>query len=295
MIKSMTGFASLTSEDDAATVMVTVRSVNHRYLDIQVRAPKELSELEREFREIVQAQVARGHVELTVALQFKTAPSVGVEVNESLVAALSKAAEAVRRQGWVSDGLTAGDVLRFPQVVMVRQQPVDAGVWQRVCATITASVARAMTELDSMRRREGEFLRADLEGRCVAVRTLIDRMVSAAAAGQTNLRERLEARISELEADVQVEPAAVVQEVVRWAARSDVHEEITRLRGHLDHLTVLADGDDPCGRKLDFLLQEMNREVNTVGSKAEGPQMVTLVIEAKAELEKLREQTQNVE
>ena len=112
--------------------MVTVRSVNHRYLDIKVRAPQDLSELEREFREIVQAQVFRGHVELAVTLQLKTTPSVGVEVNESLVAALSEAAEAVRRQGWVSDGLTAGDVLRFPQVVMVRQQPVDAGVWQRV-------------------------------------------------------------------------------------------------------------------------------------------------------------------
>lgn len=295
MIKSMTGFASLTSEDDAAIVMVTVRSVNHRYLDIQVRAPKELSELEREFREIVQTQVARGHVELTITLQFKTAPSVAVEVNESLVAALSAEGDLLRQQGWVSDGLTAGDVLRFPQVVMVRQQPVDAGIWQCVCATLTESVERAMTELDSMRRREGEFLRGDLEGRCVALRSLVDRMVIAAAAGQTNLRERLEARIAELEADVQVEPAAVAQEVVRWAARSDVHEEITRLRGHLDHLTVLADGDDPCGRKSDFLLQEMNREVNTVGSKTEGPEMVTLVIEAKAELEKLREQIQNVE
>ena len=294
MIKSMTGFASLTRDHEAVVLAVTVKSVNHRYLDVQVRAPQELAELEPELRKLVQARVARGRVELAITLRLKATPGVTLEINDELVAALSTTAERARQQGWAKDGLTAGDLLRFPQVLTVRQEPVPK-VWLRVCRVVAETVEKALDELDRMRKREGEFLRTDLDGRCVILRELVNRIVAETETGEALFRDRLIARIDELDAEVKLEPSAIAQEVVRYVARSDIHEEITRLRGHLEHWMVLADGDEACGRKLDFLLQEMNREVNTVGSKAEGRDIGRLVISAKVEMEKLREQVQNIE
>ena len=295
MIKSMTGFASVTHEDELTNIGVTARSVNHRYLDVQIRVPQVLAELEHRLRGLVQEHVARGRVELGVTLRLKTHPAVDVELNESLVDALVRAAHTAREDGRVEHGLTAGDLLRFPQVVTVREHPTEEDVWQTVCARVADTTTHVLGELDRMRRREGEFLRADLAGRVGEVRRLVDRIVAEAAAGDSALRARLSVKVAELGATVQTDPAAVAQEVVRWVARSDIHEEVARLRGHIDHLLGLAEGASPCGRKLDFLVQEMNREVNTIGSKAEGRGTGELVVAGKAELEKLREQIQNVE
>ena len=147
---------------------------------------------------------------------------------------------------------------------------------------VAETVEKALDELDRMRQREGEFLRTDLDGRCVILRELVNRIVAETETGEALFRDRLIARIDELDAEVKLEPSAIAQEVVRHVARSDIHEEVTRLRGHLEHWMVLADGDEACGRKLDFLLQEMNREVNTVGSKAEGRDIGRLVIFGKS-------------
>lgn len=146
-----------------------------------------------------------------------------------------------------------------------------------------------------MRRREGEFLHADLSQRADAVRDLVAQVVDAAERGSAEQREQLQARIAELGGAAQADPAAIALEIVKWVARSDIHEEVARLQGHLDHMAGMLTGTEPCGRKLDFLVQEMNREINTIGSKAEGRESGTLVVAVKAELEKIREQVQNVE
>jgi uncharacterized protein (TIGR00255 family) len=295
MIKSMTGFASLTRDTDHAQLTMTVKSVNHRYLDVQIRAPHALSEIEQSLRGLVQQYAARGRIELTVNRHLKAQPSVELELNEKLMTLLGKTATKVQADGLVDRGLTAGDLLRFPQVVTVREQPADEETWEAVREDVAAATEQALTELDQMRRREGEFLRRDLEERRAALGVLVDGIVAEAEAGDAALRERLLTRIAEIEASVDVDPAAIAQEVVRWSARSDTHEEVSRLRGHLEHMTQLSDETAPCGRKLDFLVQEMNREVNTIGSKAEGRGMAHLVVAAKAEIEKMREQIQNVE
>ena len=295
MIKSMTGFASLTRDTDHAQLTMTVKSVNHRYLDVQIRAPHVLSEIEQSLRGLVQQYAARGRIELTVTLHLKAPPSVELELNEKLMALLGKTATKAHADGLVDGGLTAGDLLRFPQVVTVREQPADEETWEAVREDVAAATEQALSELDQMRRREGEFLRRDLEERRAALGVLVDGIVAEAEAGDVALRKRLLARIAELEASVDVDPTAIAQEVVRWSARSDPHEEVSRLRGHLEHMTQLSDETAPCGRKLDFLVQEMNREVNTIGSKAEGRSMAHLVVAAKAEIEKMREQIQNVE
>ena len=157
------------------------------------------------------------------------------------------------------------------------------------------AVDTAVGELDGMRTCEGEHLRADLDTKRAKVGDLVERLATMAESGEAGLIARLTTRVEELHAKGQVDETLVAQEVVRFAARSDVSEELTRLRGHLAHWTTLTESTEPCGRKLDFLLQEMNREVNTLGAKIEGPQVSELIVAAKAELEKLREQTQNVE
>ena len=295
MIKSMTGFASLAHDDERVSLTVTVRSVNHRYLDAHVRVPPAFAELEQDLRGLVQQHVARGRVELTLTAQLKIDSPVELVLNERLAEALVAAGEQARLRGWVESGLTAGELLRFPQAVTVRELPADREAWQAIRARVSAAVGEALGDLDRMRRREGEFLRTDLAGLAAAVGALVKRIVAAAETGADALRERLTARIEDLGGAVQAEPELVAQEIVKWAARSDIHEEVARLRGHLEHLAELAAAPAPCGRKLDFLVQEMNREINTIGSKAEGRGTGALVVAAKAEIEKLREQIQNVE
>jgi uncharacterized protein (TIGR00255 family) len=156
-------------------------------------------------------------------------------------------------------------------------------------------VDATLTDLDSMRSREGDHLRADLDQRRAFVSGLVERIAVAADEGRSAMEDRLADRVRQLRADLQADEALVAQEIVRTAARSDISEELSRFRGHVSHWEALADGPEPCGRKLDFLLQEMNREVNTMGSKADGLRVSELIIAAKAELEKMREQVQNVE
>jgi uncharacterized protein (TIGR00255 family) len=295
MIKSMTGFASLTRDDPAATIGVTIRAVNHRFLDLQLRVPSSLAVVEARLRALVQQKVARGRVEVTVNVQSRRDAGVDVEVNDAVVEALAAALERVRERGILQGALTPGDLLRFPQAVTVRERESPASEDAGLPDAIESAVAAALDELDRMRTVEGEHLRTELDGRRAQLGSLFDQAAGAAAAGADALKARLAERVRELQADATVDPATVAQEIVRFANRSDITEEQVRFHAHLEHWRALSDAPEPCGRKLDFLLQEMNREVNTLGSKAEGPGVPELVVALKAELEKMREQVQNVE
>jgi uncharacterized protein (TIGR00255 family) len=295
MIKSMTGFASLTHEDECASVSVSVRAVNHRFLDLQLRTSPALSAMEARLRALVQQRVARGRIELSISVQSRIEQGVQVDVNESLIEAVAAAMDRARERGLIAGALTPADVLRFPQAIAVRERQKDNGTDGAFAPGIEAAVGAALDELDRMRTMEGKQLRAELDGRRTHAGELFERAASAASAGVETLRERLSERIREMRLDAGVEDAAIAQEIVRFTNRSDITEETVRFRAHLEHWQSLSDGPEPCGRKLDFLLQEMNREVNTLGSKAEGASVPELIVALKAELEKLREQVQNVE
>jgi len=297
MIKSMTGFASVSREDERATVAVTIRAVNHRYLDLQVRSPQSLASIEADVRALVAKHVARGRIELSVSLQLRQVAGLEVEFNEQFGRALEAALDQARERGLVSGALTPGDLLRMPQAITIREhrQEDDEQVQAELVATARAAVVQALVDLDSMRSREGDQLRTDLDNRRSTVAQLVERVAVAADQGRVAMEQRIADRVRELRAELQADEAAVAQEIVRMAARSDISEEVERFRGHVSHWAALADGPEPCGRKLDFLLQEMNREVNTMGSKADGLRVSELIIAAKAELEKMREQVQNVE
>ncbi|MGH9346227.1 MAG: YicC/YloC family endoribonuclease [Vicinamibacterales bacterium] len=297
MIKSMTGFASLTHEDERATIGVTVRAVNHRFLDVQLRIPHSVGDLEPRVRAILQKRLARGRVELAISVQLRTPVAPAVELNEAFANALTAALDRARERGLVIGPLTPGDLLRMPQAISVREQgrETDPAMEAQLAASVEAAVEQALADLDAMRAREGAHLRADLDARKLLVGELVERLACAAEEGRAELEARLSERVKELSLQLPVDQAMVAQEIVRTAQRSDVTEEITRFRGHLAHWDALAESAEPCGRKLDFLLQEMNREVNTLGAKAHGLRVSEMIIAAKAELEKMREQVQNVE
>jgi uncharacterized protein (TIGR00255 family) len=297
MIKSMTGFASVTREDDRATMTVTVRTLNHRYLDLQLRLPQSLGPIESEVRSLVGKHVARGRVELGLSLQLRQVPGVDVEFNEAFGRALETALEQARSRGLVSGTLTPGDLLRMPQAITIRDRQAadEPDTIAAVTAQALAAIGDGLADLDTMRSREGDHLRADLDARRTLVADLVERIAVAADEGRAAFETRLAERVRELRSELQADETAVGQEIVRLAARSDISEEVARFRAHVSHWVTLADSAEPCGRKLDFLLQEMNREVNTMGSKADGLRVSELIIAAKAELEKMREQVQNVE
>lgn len=297
MIKSMTGFASLTHEDERATIAVTVRAVNHRFLDLQLRVPHAFGDVEPRLRTLLQKRLSRGRIEVGISVQVRDLSVPTVELNMDVAHALSAAIEQARSQGLVSGTLSPGDLLRLPQAIAVRERSIDAdpALEARIAMSIEAAVEQALADLDGMRVREGTHLATDLDARRQTLVDLIEHLRLAAEHGRNALETRLRERIDELRLELPVDSAMIAQEIVRAAARSDISEEVTRFRAHLAHWRALTDTDEPCGRKLDFLLQEMNREINTIGSKADGIHVSELIINAKAELERMREQVQNVE
>jgi uncharacterized protein (TIGR00255 family) len=291
----MTGFAALSREQDGVALSVTIKSVNHRFLDVQVKAPGALGALEGRLKTALQQRLTRGRVEVQVSMDDRTEPEREVRLNEGLIARVHAVVDQARAQGLVTGALTVSDLLRIPHAVEIGHAAPPAGAAPVSDEHFDALVDQALSALIAMRETEGAHLAQDLDARLQTLLLFVDTVERAAAEGQAALEMRLRERLAGLPADLQQDPAAVTQEIVRFVARSDIHEEITRLRGHVEHWRGLAAGPEPCGRKLDFLVQEMNREINTIGSKAEGLTSTELVVNAKAELERVREQVQNVE
>ena len=254
-----------------------------------------LAEQENSLRSLIRDWVARGRVELAVTVRENRLGEPQVMVNEALVGALSAAVARAEEQGLTTGGLSSSDLLRFPHAVVVQEHALDDGTRDVIQGVATEAAKEALRGLDEMRTREGEYLCEDLGGKLAIVSRLVEELAEAAVAGQQDFGERLRRRVAEIRDHVDADESLVAQELVRFASRSDVNEEIVRLRGHIEHWSVLVDGPEPCGRKLDFLLQEMNREVNTLGAKISGTEIGERIVAAKAELERLREQVQNVE
>ncbi|MSO49113.1 MAG: YicC family protein [Acidobacteria bacterium] len=291
----MTGFASVRREEAGQRVSVTVKSVNHRFLDVQVKMPSALASVEARLKAMVQQRLTRGRVEIALSWDQVDDTPREVVLNERLLAQINAAVDRARAQGLVSGALSASDLCRIPHVLEVRAAAERESVSDDTAGLVERAVGDALDALVIMRETEGTFLAADLDARLLTLLTFVETVERQAAQGQAALEARLRERLAALPVDLQQDPAAVTQEVVKFVARSDIHEEISRMRGHVEHWRQLAGGPEPCGRKLDFLVQEMNREINTIGSKAEGLKATDLVVGAKAELERVREQVQNAE
>jgi uncharacterized protein (TIGR00255 family) len=290
MIRSMTGFAR--AERDAAwgSVAWELRSVNHRYLETGLRLPEELRALETRFRQQVAARLKRGKVDCTLRVGWTAAGDRELALDLELAARVAEAAESIRgRVGALAPPGTM-DLLRWPGVVREQERDLEP-----VAELAADALAQALDELDAARHREGERLAVALADRCDAIAALVAQVRAALPAIRAGLRSRLLERLGTL--DLEVEPQRLEQELAIQLGKMDVDEELDRLASHIAEVRrILAAGaDEANGRRLDFLMQEFNREANTLGSKSVDSETTRIAVELKVLIEQMREQVQNVE
>jgi len=296
MIFSMTGYGRASIELAETSFEVEIRTVNHRYLDLRVKLPRVLAPLEKSVRDCVQGRFARGKLELAVQASAGAPSASRVEIDYEAAGRYLEAAREIERRYGLAAELAADDLLGLPGVSRVVESSLDAA---EHASTVLAGVEQALAATARMRASEGEGLEREFRQRLARVAELVEALEARSATVQVFVRERLRKRARELEAETGLlDEARLHQEVVLAADRLDVSEELSRLRSHLEQfLGVLdtAEAGSPVGRRLDFLLQELGREGNTVGSKANDAEMAHAVVELKTELERIREQVQNVE
>jgi uncharacterized protein (TIGR00255 family) len=293
VIRSMTGFGRGESLFAAGAVIVELRAVNGRHLDVRLRLPRELgSSLEPPVRAAVAACFARGQIEVQIRLSGEAGLEPAVEVSEAAVRRYLEAAERLRGELSLPGELSVVDLLRLPGVAQLREPEIEPeALGGAVLAAVEAACAAAL----QMREREGRELARELAERLEELEKSLAAIEGRAEEVKQGLQQRLERRIASLSGDHAHDPARLAQEVLYYVDRSDVTEETVRLRSHLAQFRETLELGGPVGRKLEFLLQEMGREVNTVGSKAQDAPVSSLVVELKAVLEKIREQVLNVE
>lgn len=296
MIRSMTGFGRASFQVGELAFDVEVRSVNHRYLDARVRLPRLLAGLEADVRGRIQQRFARGKVDLTVSTPGGAAPPSRLEIDLEVARQYLRAAAELGGERDVESEIEVGTLLALPGVASFAEPEVSA---EDLHGGLSRAVDAALEALDAMRASEGAALDRDLLGRLSRVAELADSLEQRASAVQDSVRERLQRRAAQLALETgPVDEARLRQEIVLAADRMDVTEEIVRLRSHVEQFRKIVGGGDtgnPVGRRLDFLLQEFGREANTIGSKGSDAPIAHEVVELKTEIERLREQVQNVE
>jgi uncharacterized protein (TIGR00255 family) len=291
LIASMTGYGRAEVRGARLAVTVEARSLNHRFLEIAVKVPRSLSAHEAELRQLVQGRVSRGRVDVSVATRRIAGSASAVRTDAALAAEYVRGARALAAALGLGGELPLADLLRLPGVVTVEE--VDDDGEARLLAKEAAG--QALDELVRMRQAEGAALAADLGGHLGAMEAWAAGLEASLPGVLSRIQERLRGRILALLAEVPADPGRITQEAAMLAARSDVAEEVARLTSHCRQVRALLATGGPAGRQLDFLAQEMHREVNTIASKADDGEMVARVLEARTVVERLREQAQNVE
>jgi uncharacterized protein (TIGR00255 family) len=298
--RSMTGYAMVRGEFEGWTVRVSVKSVNHRFLDVKLRIPDSLEAYEHRLRQAVRGRIHRGHVDVHVSMDpGETAP---VHVNRGLLKAYVDAAEELRAQTGGKAELDTVSLLRLPGVItgLASALPETEEEQEELGRVLENYLLEALERMDEMRRNEGRHLTDELRARVAKIADETEQVRELVSKLRPAFSRRLEVRLKELLNGTNIEPARLTQEAALLAERSDISEELDRLRSHLMQFTKLLDGAGELGKKLDFLLQEMHREANTMLSKTPGVESEALAItglslEIKSEIEKLREQVQNIE
>ncbi len=290
-MRSMTGYGRGSAKLDGREITVEIKSVNHRFLDLSFRLPRALNFAEPMLRDILSSSLARGHVDVSLGYQNHRQDAKLVEADTGLALSYIKAAEEIARAGGLSGGLPAGDLLSLPDVVRIAEAQEDE---ETLKAMLIQAAEQAVSEMIDAREREGAALAGDLRGYLGSLDGMLRLMKALAPEQPENYRRKLSERIARLMPEG-IEPQRLAQEVALFADRVSVDEELARLDAHIGQMGELLAAREPMGRKMDFLVQEMNREVNTIGSKTSELQMTRLVLNAKNALEKMREQIQNAE
>ena len=292
MIKSMTGYGSAKGTVEGLDIHVELKSVNNRYLDCSVRLPRSFLFAEDMVKSLVQKHISRGKVDVFLNVDSSAAGDMTVRVNEGLLKGYVEAIGHIAEEYGLTNDISALSVARFPDVLTVEKRDLDA---EAISAGMEKIVEAALQDFDSMRLREGEKLCEDVLSRLETISSLVSQVEEKAPETVAAYRQRLEQKMAEVLGTAGIDENRILAEATVFADHIAVDEETVRLRSHMSQLRTMIQGNSPTGRKIDFLIQEFNREANTIGSKCQNSEIAHVVVDLKSEIEKIREQIQNIE
>ena len=291
-MKSMTGYGRARTAIDGREITVEVRAVNHRYLDVNVKCPRAYGFLEEALKKAAGTRISRGKVDIFVQLESVDVDDTRVRVNLPLAQSYLEALQQLSAATGLMNDVSLLALAKMPEVLSGERIEEDT---EKLTSDVLHVFHQAVDEFEIMRAREGEKMAADVCARGECILSLVAAVEERAPQRVAQYREKLEKRMQEILSDTTVEPQRILTEAAIYADRTAVDEETVRLRSHLHQLTLMLAEETPVGRKLDFLVQEMNREANTIGSKANDADLARIVVDLKSEIEKIREQIQNIE
>lgn len=293
MVKSMTGYGRGESSDGGFGLIVELRALNHRYLDLVIRMPKELSSFEDTVRKQIKEELFRGRIEVYVTIQETVHTARSVKIDENLAKAYLEAFQALRESlSLDEEKWTASSLASLPDVLQINKNEIEP---ERVSSVLKSGLEEALIRLNLQRKREGERLEVDIARRIEIVKEMVHNMKDKSPQVLKDYQKRLDNRLRELHNCSDYDKQRFFTEVAFFAERSNIDEELVRLQSHLHTFKEDLSKDDGLGRKLDFLAQEINREINTIASKSNDLEISRMVVESKSEMEKIREQIQNIE
>ena len=292
MIKSMTGYGSAKGQAGDLQISIEVKSVNNRYLDASVRMPRSFLFAEDAVKSAIGRHISRGKVDMFINVDSSAADDMSVKVNEALLKGYIDAINLISGKFGLENDLTAVSAGRFPDILSVEKKDLDA---EEISAGLVFVAEEALRDFDAMREREGEKLCTDVLSKLETISSLVTVVEEESPRTVEAYRNRLREKISEVLSSAGVDENRILAEAAIYADRVAVDEETVRLRSHMSQLRSMLAGGSPIGRKIDFLIQEFNREANTIGSKCQNSDIAHVVVELKSEIEKIREQIQNIE
>ena len=292
MVKSMTGYGRAVETVNGREFTVEIRSVNNRYLDCTVKLPRALSFAEDAVKQAVKGTISRGKVDVYVTQRAEGVPDVTVTLNREVAGAYIQAMRQMAEEFKIREDISVALISQMDDVFTVEKPQVDE---EQLLTDLLQAVGHALESFDAMRAKEGEALKADLSGRGETIRGLVAQVEAGNAQTVADYRTRLYQKLQEVLANTAIDESRILTEAAIFADKVAVDEETVRLRSHLAQMDSMLAAGGAIGRKLDFLLQEMNRETNTIGSKCTDVRLARVVVEIKAEIEKIREQIQNIE
>lgn len=292
MVRSMTGYGRGEAQNEQLSVTVELKSVNHRFFEASVRAPRQFAFLEDKLKSYVQSRVARGKIDIMVSCDFGAAMADKIEVNEAYAAEYINALKTLSEKFGIADDISVSNVARNQDVFLVTKQSLDEdAVWELVSAAAATAVDNFIKE----RETEGKRMAEDVISRTKTILNYVATVEERSPKTVQEYRERIEKKMKELLSDTTVDEQRLITETAIFADRVAVNEETVRLRSHIAHFSEMCEAGGVIGKKLDFTVQEMNRETNTIGSKCQDIEISHIVVEIKSEIEKIREQIQNIE
>lgn len=292
MIKSMTGYGHYEYQNEEIRMSIEIKTVNHRYCDVYIRLPRQLSCFEDKVRSLITSRVSRGKIDVFINWENIGEGKKEVILDEGLARAYYEAMGKIAQNLGLREDISSSSLVRFPEILRVEKKEEDS---EAIWLVLEKAVNEAVNTLLSMREAEGEKLKNSLLDICESIEDYRRKILVRAPQVVSEYKEKLSARIRELMDNNTIDEMRIAMEVAMFADKASINEELVRLKSHLDQFGQIINLDGPIGKKLDFLLQEMNREVNTIGSKANNLEITRNVVELKSEIEKLREQIQNIE